>query len=396
MAVTVLGSALPTAGEVYALIRARGHLTRSEVGRLAGLSRTAVAARVSALIGLGLVEESEPAPSTGGRPAAYLSIAADAGVVLAAAVGRSRTQLAVCDLSGRTLAASILDQEPGLAPDDLMPDVVKGLDALLRDSGRDGARIFGVGLSLPGTVDQARGAVSDSPVMSGWDGVPLRPYFAELTDAPVILDNDVNVIAGAERAPGGPDLDDLLVLKASTGLGLGIIAGGVLQRGATAAAGEFGHNKVAAAAGIPCRCGDVGCVEAIAGGWAVVRDLRRAGRQVAHVRDVVEQANGGDAEARRMIRDSGRHVGAALASAVNLLNPAALVISGDLAGAYDVYVAGLRETLYRDATALATRELQVIPSAFGDRAGLIGSAAVALDRVLSPAAIDAAVAQWQP
>ena len=79
--------------------------------------------------------------------------------------------------------------------------------------------------------------------MSGWDGVPLPPYFAELTDAPVILDNDANVIALAERRGDRQAFDDLLVIKASTGLGAGIIAGGVLQRGAVQAAGEFGHNK---------------------------------------------------------------------------------------------------------------------------------------------------------
>ena len=80
-------------------------------------------------------------------------------------------------------------------------------------------------MSLPGTVDQQRGCSLDSPIMSGWDGVPLPPYFAELTDAPVILDNDVNVIALAERRGERQAFDDLLVIKASTGLGAGIIAG---------------------------------------------------------------------------------------------------------------------------------------------------------------------------
>ena len=242
-----------------------------------------------------------------------------------------------------------------------MPDVVKRLDVLLDDSGHRDDRIYGVGLSLPGTVDQQRGCSLDSPIMSGWDGVPLPPYFRELTDAPVILDNDANVIALAERRGDRQAFDDLLVIKASTGLGAGIIAGGTLQRGAVQAAGEFGHNKTPAAAGVPCRCGDTGCLEAIAGGWALVRALQQEGRAVGHLRDVVELANGGDAEARRMIRDSGRHVGEVLAGAVNLLNPAVLVVAGDMAGAYDIFVAGLRETLYGNATALATRVLQVVP-----------------------------------
>lgn len=378
-----------SAGDIYALIRERRDITRAEIGQLSDLSRTAVSARVAALAARGLVIEHELAPSTGGRPAAFVSFNADAGIVLSAAIGRSRTRLAVCNLAGEILAATDIDQEPGLGPDDLMPDIVKRFDALLDDSGYRENRIYGIGVSLPGTVDQQHGGSLNSPIMSGWDGIPLPPYFAELTDAPVVLDNDANVIALAERRGDRQAYDDLLVLKASTGLGAGIIAGGVLQRGSVQAAGEFGHIKTPAAVGVPCRCGDTGCLEAIAGGWALVRDLKQGGRSVGHVRDVVELANGGDADARRMIRDSGRHVGEILAGAVNLLNPAVLVVAGDMSGAYDVYVAGLRETLYGNATALATRVLQIVPSTHGNRSGVIGSATMVLDHVLGPSAIDA-------
>ena len=381
-----------SAGDIYALIRDRRDITRAEIGQLTGLSRTAVTARVTPLAAQGLIIEREQAPSTGGRPATFVTFNADAGVVLSAAIGRSRTRLAVCNLAGEILATTDIDQDPGLGPDDLMPNVVKRLDALLDESGHRNEKIYGIGLSLPGTVDRELGCSLDSPIMSGWDGVPLPPYFAELTDAPVILDNDANVIALAERGGDRQAFDDLLVIKASTGLGAGIIAGGVLQRGAVQAAGEFGHNKTPAAAGLPCRCGDTGCLEAIAGGWALVRALRADGRTVGHMRDVVELANSGDADARRMIRDSGRHVGEVLAGAVNLLNPAVLVVAGDMVGAYDIFAAGLRETLYGNATALATRVLQVVPSTYGDRSAVIGSAAMVLDHVLSPAAIDASLA----
>jgi predicted NBD/HSP70 family sugar kinase len=376
-------------GDIYALIRDRRDMTRAEIGQLTGLSRTAVTARVASLTVRNLVIESERAPSTGGRPATFLTFNADAGVVLSAAIGRSRTKVAVCNLAGDILASTDIDQSPGLGPGDLMPDVVKRLDGLLDDSGRRDDRIYGIGVSLPGTVDQQRGCSLDSPIMTGWDGVPLPPYFAGLTDAPVIVENDANVIALIEWRGGRMAFDDVLVIKASTGLGAGIIAGGSLQRGAMQAAGEFGHNKTPTAQGLPCRCGDTGCLEAITGGWALVRALQGDGRSVGHLRDVVELANNGDAQARRLIRDSGRHIGEVLAAAINLLNPAVLVVAGDMVGAYDVFVAGLRETLYGNATALATRVLQVQPSTYGDRSGVIGSAVMALDHVLSSGAIDA-------
>lgn len=376
-----------TPGDIYAVLRDHGAVTRSEIGRLTGLSRTAVTTRVAPLLAHGLVAEQDQAPSTGGRPAAFLTFNAAAGVVLAAALGRSRVRLAVCDLAGDVLAAEDIEQDTTAAPDVLMPRIVERLSALLSSTDRRPGDVFGVGVSLPGTVDQERGCSIDSPVMTGWDGVALAPYFAGLTHAPVVLDNDANVIALAERHAERTPVDDLLVVKASTGLGAGIISGGGLRRGATQAAGEFGHNKTPAAAGLPCRCGDTGCLEAIAGGWALVRALREQGYPVEHLRDVVALAHEGDADARRAIRDSGRHVGEVLAAAVNLLNPAVLVIAGDMAGAYEIFVAGLRETLYRDATALATQALQISPSAYGDASGLHGSAMLALDHVLRPAAI---------
>lgn len=120
-----------TAGEVLGLIRDGAVSTRADVGRVTGLSRTAVAARVSALQARGLLLEQAETPSTGGRPPARLVFNADAGVVLAAAIGRSRTQLGVCNLAGKVLTMADVDQEIGIGPHELMPDIAKRLEALL-------------------------------------------------------------------------------------------------------------------------------------------------------------------------------------------------------------------------------------------------------------------------
>jgi predicted NBD/HSP70 family sugar kinase len=380
-----------SAGEVFSLIRDSVATTRTDIREITGLSRTAVAARVSELTDRGLVVERQEGLSTGGRPPTLLAFNEDAGVVLAAAIGRSRTHLAVCNLAGDMLAVTDIDEHVGVGPDELMPQLVKQLEALVTEAGRQPSAVLGVGVSLPGTVDQQRGCSLDSPVMSGWDGVPLAPYLHDLTDAPVLVDNDANVMALAERHGEYRGIDDLILLKISTGLGAGVICGGDLQRGAVGAAGEFGHNKTSAAEGIDCRCGDSGCLEAVAGGWALVRTLRDQGHDVSHLRDVVELANRGDAEARRLIRESGRHVGEVVAPLVNLLNPGVVVIGGDMMGAYDLLVAGLREALYGNATALATRTLQVVPATHGERSSVIGSAALILDTILDADAVDASL-----
>ena len=332
--------------------------------------------------------EDDDGPSTGGRPPSRLRFNTDAGAVLAAAVGRSRTQLAVCDLAGEVLTSTDLEQEVGVGPDELMPKIAEHLMTLLDQSGRHVGAVRGIGVSIPGTVDFLRGASLDSPLMAGWDGVPLAPYLTQDVNVPVYVDNDANVMALSERRGHLEDLQDVLLVKASTGLGAGIVSGGVLQRGGLGAAGEIGHTKSPAAAGVRCRCGDIGCVEAVAGGWALVRSMQESGRDVGHIRDLVKLAVEGDAEARSLVRQSGRRVGEVLAAAVNLLNPEAIVIGGDMAQSYDAFVAGLRETLYGNATALATSHLEILPTTHGQRSGVVGCAAMVLEHVLSVGAVD--------
>lgn len=378
-----------TAGDLLALVRAGRAQTRSDLRRLTGLSRTAVVTRVSALADAGLLLLGEELGSTGGRPPGSLVFNTGAGVVLAAAVGRSRSQVGVFDLAGTELAADSLDHEIGAGPDAVLTPMVARLGQLL--AGVDGElEVLGIGVSLPGTVDPVRGVSVDSPVMGGWDGVDLVPHLAPLgAGAPVLVANDADVLARSEQLGHAATYDDLIVVKASTGLGLGIVADGRVVAGHLGAAGEIGHTKVPEAHGQRCRCGDTGCLETLAAGWALLPRLAEAGREVGHVRELTDLALAGDPEARALLRESGRRLGEVLAVAINLLNPQAVVIGGDMAAAFDTYAAGVRESVYARASALATRDLQVLPATFGDRAGLVGCAAMALEAVLRPDAVDA-------
>ena len=379
-----------TAGDLLELVRSERAVTRSDLRRLTGLSRTAVVTRVNALSDVGLLLLGEELSSTGGRPPGSLMFNRDAGVVLAAAIGRSRSQLAVFDLLGVELGSSSVDHEIGAGPDLVMPVVAEHLAHLLE--GVD-APVAGIGVSLPGTVDPVRGVSVDSPVIAGWDGVDLEPYLAALGGARIFVGNDADVLARSERLGHAATYADLIVVKASTGLGLGIIAEGRVVSGHLGAAGEIGHTKVDAAAGRPCRCGDTGCLETVAAGWALIAQAAEAGHPVDHIRDLTARAVAGDPEAKQLLRESGRRLGEVLAVALNLLNPQAVVIGGDMAAAFDVYAAGVRESVYARASALVTRELQFLPATFGDRAGVVGCASMALDQVLSPAAVNARIAQ---
>jgi len=378
-------SEMATAGDLLDLVRSGQASTRTDLRRLTGLSRTAVVARVSALLDAGLLLLGEELASTGGRPPGALVFNHDAGVVLGVAVGRSRSQLAIFDLQGRELSGDTRDHGVGISAEELMPQLADRLSAMLADVEPP---VLGIGMSLPGVVDPERMVSVDSPVMGGWDGVELAPYFKGVADVPLFLANDADVLARSELFGPGPKPRNALVVKASTGLGMGVIADGRILPGAIGAAGEIGHTRLDAAGDLPCRCGSNGCLETVAAGWALVAKLVDSGVPAGHVRDLVASALAGDAVARGLLRESGRHLGELLAIAINLLNPEVVVIGGDMGQAFDLYTAGVRESVYARSTALATRNLRFMPATHADSAGLVGCAALAIDHILAPSSVD--------
>jgi len=374
-----------TAGVLYDLLRRGEATTRSDLGRMSGLSRSAVTTRVSSLTEANLLLESSSLASTGGRPAGSLQLNPDAGIVLAVAIGRSRSQIGIFNLLGDPELSDSMDHAVGLEHTRLMPTVIKRLRAMLADDRR---QVLAVGVSLPGTVDEKGGTSLDSAALRSWAGVDVREYFAGLTTAPVFVGNDAAVLAQSEILDGTSRPLHALVLKASTGLSLGIIDDGRVLRGSRGAAGDIGHTKHPDAAGKLCRCGSYGCLESVAAGWALVEQAGGATEGIGHIRDLVSLALAGDRAARSMIRESGRLVGESLAVAIDLLNPAAVVVGGDIAPAFEIYLAGMRESVYAGITAFAATDLTFTPARFGESAGLVGCAALALDNVLRASAID--------
>jgi predicted NBD/HSP70 family sugar kinase len=210
-------------------------------------------------------------------------------------------------------------------------------------------------------------------------------------DVPVLVDNDVNIMALGEQHAHLRDVDDLVFIKVGTGIGAGIISGGALQRGAQGTAGDLGHVYVARGAAVTCRCGNQGCLEAIAAIPALARVVRAAGTEVPTDHDVVSLVRGGDQVAVQAVRQAGRDLGEVLAALVNLVNPSVIVIGGALAAAGEGLLAGIREVVYQRSLPLATEHLHITTSRAGERAGVIGAAALAIGHVLSPESIDRAV-----
>jgi predicted NBD/HSP70 family sugar kinase len=377
-----------SAGSILELIRRRGTTTRSQLASVTGLARSTISDRVDQLIAGGLIAEVGEAPSSGGRPPVLLGLNAGAGAILAADLGATHSRLAVCDLGGVAMAERPLNVDIAAGPEVVLGVVEKVFADLLGEAGKGVRDVMGVGIGVPGPVEFAAGRAVSPPIMPGWDGYPIRDRFSERYDVPVLVDNDVNIMALGEHWAMSDPPDDFLFIKVGTGIGSGLILGGRLHRGAQGAAGDIGHVPVAEAADVLCRCGNTGCLETVAGGRALALALTAAGVEAADSRAVVALVKAGNRQAIQAVRDAGRLIGRVLASTVNLLNPAAIVVGGDIAGADEQLFAGMREVVYRRSTALATSRLQIRQSALEDRAGVTGAAAMVIEHVLAPSWID--------
>jgi predicted NBD/HSP70 family sugar kinase len=377
-----------SAGALLSLIREGVAVTRADLARQTGLARSTVAQRVDALLARGLVYEAGGGASTGGRPATVLAFNRDAGVVLVADLGATHARLAVSDLAGTPLAERAADLDIAVGPEQALAWVSDRFAELLDEIGRAPAEVRGIGIGVPGPVEFASGRPANPPIMPGWDDFPIPEWFAGRYSAPVLVDNDVNIMARGEHRMHWRQTQHLLLIKVGTGIGCGIVADGHIHRGARGAAGDIGHIRATDREDVVCRCGNVGCLEAVAGGQALAQRLADAGEDATHSRDVVRLVEEGHAGAIRMVRDAGRTLGEVLAGTVNFFNPAVIVIGGDIAEAHAQLLAGVREGIFSRSLPLATRDLRIVPCRLGDRAGVIGAAIMVIEHVLAPDAVD--------
>ncbi len=376
-------------GHVLACLRDGLASTRPGLVESTGMSRSALAQRIDALMRMGLVVEDGMGPSTGGRRATGLRFAHESGVVPVADLGATHGRLAVTDLAGTVLAEHAADQAIEAGPVAVLGWVGARFDELLEEAGRSHSEVRGIGIGVPGPVEHAAGRAISPPIMPGWDGYPISEHLGDRFGVPVLVDNDVNIMALGEYSANWRDtVEDLLFIKVGTGIGCGIVASGSIHRGAQGAAGDLGHVRVPGFDDVVCRCGNVGCVEAVAGGQAIADRLAARGYDTPNARSVVKFALAGEREAIREVRESGRVIGQVLAAAVNFFNPSVLVIGGDVAEAHEQLLAGIREIVYQRSLPLATRHLRLVHSGLGDSAGIRGASVMVIDRILSPSAIN--------
>jgi predicted NBD/HSP70 family sugar kinase/biotin operon repressor len=366
---------------VVGALREAGAASRADLARRTGLSRTTVASVVADLERGGVVVEQvdvSGASPRGGRPPRLLSFSRSAGIAIGIDFGQRHLRVASSDLSHAILAEAERPMRVEDPAESGINAAVELVEEVLGEAGVSRGEVVGVGLGLPGPIDRRSGRVGPSSILPGWVGMRPAEELGSRLGLPVEVDNDANLGALAELHWGAAQgRANAAYLKVATGIGAGLIVDGRVFHGSAGMAGEIGHTIVDED-GAVCRCGKRGCLETLAGAPALIELLRpRLGRRI-RTAELLELAAAGDSACRRVIADAGRHIGMAVATLCDLLNPEVIVVGGEMSGAGDLLIDPLREQVRRNAIPAIARGVEIVGSALGPRAELLGALALVL------------------
>ncbi|MEA2310789.1 MAG: hypothetical protein QOE28_757 [Solirubrobacteraceae bacterium] len=369
--------------EVIKVLRRERSLSRADIARHTGLSRTTISSLVGDLQASGIVVEvagsaDDEVHASRGRPGVRLALEPSAGTALGVDFGHTHVRVAIADLSSRVLAERHAEVDVDHSAATALDAAAELVDSVLAEAGVDRDTVIAVGMGLPGPIDSETGQIGSSVILPGWAGVRPGPELNARLDLSIEVDNDANLGALGELTFGAAQgARNLIYVKLASGIGAGLVLGGRLHRGATGIAGEIGHVLVNPD-GPVCRCGSRGCLETVAGAPALLDLLRPTLGGDVTLSAMLAACEDGDAGTRRVVMDAGRAVGRAVADLVNSLNPELIVVGGHLAAAGDPLIDGVRESIGRYSLPAAAQASEVRAGVLGERAGVLGALALVI------------------
>ena len=374
-----------TPAQLLQTIRDLGGVTRADLSRLTGLSRSAVAHAVAALLAEGLITERAPGGSHAGqrgRPAGLLTPSRPPGHVVGIDFGHAHVGVAIADTAGAVLAESRLGADVDHRAGEVLDTSARMTRDLLSQAGVPLGQVVAVVAGIPGPLDPRTRALRPPAILAAWAGRDAGHELASRLGLPVEVANDADLGAlGELRYGAGRGRQDFVYVKASHGVGAGLVLGGRIYRGAAGIAGEIGHTSLPDATEW-CRCGNRGCLETVVSLGPLRHRLARIG--------IPPAADGAgwpvirlqeNALAVRVLAEAGRILGRALADLCNCLNPEAVILGGEIGTAGPPLVAGVRESIDRYAQPAAAEAVQVLAAGLGARSEVMGAVALAAGQV---------------
>jgi len=369
--------------------------SRDALSSQLNFSKTRANAVVAGLIEQGWLDEVGQRASSGGRRAETLQLHRGLGVLLCADLGATSVEVAALTPDLQVLARHGEAVDVRAGPGIVLSRMRTLMREVLSRASIKPRQVIAIGIGVPGPVDFASGQLVEPPLMPQWDSYSIRDDLRADYDAPVWVDNDVNLMALGELWRLKRALPNFLVIKVGTGIGCGVVCHGEVYRGANGSAGDVGHICVDPD-GPRCHCGNLGCVETMAAGPAIAREAAEAaqtGRSAMLAERLAQQgeltpedvghaSRAGDAAANAIVQGSGTLIGQMLASVVNFFNPSHVFVGGGVTRIGPLFLAALRQSVYHRSLALSTRHLEILYTPLGDQAGLIGAGVLALQETL--------------
>ncbi|MFG2053192.1 ROK family protein [Micromonospora sp. NPDC048930] len=356
--------------QTLSLLSSGAATSRADLIEALQVAPSTVTTVVRRLLEDGVIVEEGMGRSTGGRRPRILRLRETKGVLGVAELGGRHARVGLCAPGGglRTTEEVAIDIAAG--PEEVF-DVVAATFARLQAATAPDQALLGVGVALPGPVEFPGGRLVGPARMPGWSGVDARPHLAERFQVPVVVENDAKAAAIGEYVTRSQESGDMIYVKAGTGIGASLVSDGHIYRGGRGLSGDVTHVRVADSGERECSCGSRGCLETVASGAALARQLAEQGSSATTVRDIVAAVSDADPTVVTMVRHAGRLLGVALSGLVNFLNPDAVVIGGALSS-LDVYVAATRGMLYERCLPSMTQSLSIEASVAGPDAALVG------------------------
>ena len=352
-------------------------LSRADIARRTGLSRSTVSDIVSELIDIGVVEESHVSQSSGGRPPIALAFRKNAATVCGVELGTAGILTVMRNLGGKTLHSRHLAFDVKNNAQGTLQRVISEVRAGASELGISVNQIAGLGLAVPCPLHPERPDVLSERILPAWAGIHPCQHLYEALQIPIFLENDANLGALAESWWGwGRGSGDFAFVHLTEGVGAGLIVEGEIYHGASGIAGEIGHTTIDPN-GAVCRCGLTGCLEAMIGSHAVVQAFDRS-----NIEEVVDLALDRDPKALDLLTQNGRYLGIALANLVNLFNPSVVVLSGPVTRAQEVIAPPIAQALKERALWASLDDTVVRMSELGPSVVAIGAATMVLEASL--------------
>lgn len=372
-----------------------GGISRAELARQMGLSRTAVTSIINNLLDAGIVHETESGPAPSGRRPILLEIDPQRGFVVGVDIGVTHLTLVLSDIAARVIREVEVPFDVSDGPDAGLRKVDEQVQALLDQAGLALQDVLTIGVGVPGPIAVDRGTVISPPIMPGWDNYPIQSALQDCWGIPVSLNNDAELGALGEWAYGvGRGVSNLVYIKVGSGIGAGLILNNMIYRGTRGTAGEIGHLTVDDQGPI-CTCGNRGCLEVLAGGRAIARQAQRAvfsGQRTQMVnikpvekitsREVIIAAQRGDLVAQQIVSEAGAFIGTAIAGLINVLNPDIVVVGGGLAQSGDLLLEPIRRAVRQRSLRAAVQAVRITGAVLGRRSSSMGAVVQALTMVL--------------